>query len=73
MKFTIKAKSNGATLFKDVDSSNKKYINITWIKYLVLFIISLGVKRLEYSLIFQISHYKYIKKGKIEVRFQKKI
>ena len=28
MKFTIKAKSNGATLFKDVDSSNKKYINI---------------------------------------------
>ena len=28
MKFTIKAKENGATLFKDVDSSNKKYINI---------------------------------------------
>ena len=28
MKFTIKAKSNGATLFKDVDPGNKKYINI---------------------------------------------
>ena len=28
MKFTIKAKSNGATLFKEVDPSNKKYINI---------------------------------------------
>lgn len=28
MKFTIKAKSNGATLFKNVDPSNKDYINI---------------------------------------------
>lgn len=28
MKFTIKAESNGATLFKDVDPSNKKYIKI---------------------------------------------
>ena len=28
MKFTIKAKSNGATLFKEVDPNNKDYINI---------------------------------------------
>lgn len=28
MKLTIKAKSNGVILFKDVDSSNKNYINI---------------------------------------------
>mgnify|MGYP003641785246 CR=1 FL=1 len=28
MKFTIKAESNGAILFKDVDPSNEKYINI---------------------------------------------
>ena len=28
MKFTIKAKSNGATLFKNVDPSSKDYINI---------------------------------------------